>query len=529
MVPEMPESLGRYAIREVIGRGAMGTVYLAFDPLIERMVAVKVVRIPPWMSDEDVAMYHARFFQEAKAAGRLQHPHIVTVFDMGVDPQTRTPFIVMEFIPGENLKTRLQNEGPLPWDDLFVILYQVAQGLDYAHRQGIVHRDIKPANIMLAGDRVRIADFGIAHLPKSDMTRSGQLIGSPSYMSPEQAMGLPATPQSDLFALGVVMYECLAGQKPFDGETFSEISFRILNEPHPDLRRFREDLPDDVIELVEKLLAKDPKHRLSGADVLAREIVRILRTHGHDLPEKVQALDTMITGFPRSYSSEGTIHEERTIPVYRRAGRAWLRRTADFLAVRGPLAALFLGLAVLTYGLYAGGLLPRTGRREPSMPVPRVSGTTHTVTAPAPPTMSPLPPPTSQESPPTPSAQSSVSENPLKETTPDFRCRVTLIANYPFLSLKTRVEREDELLAETVLVPKKKTILGPIKQLVRESYVRFSVPQGVSTLRLTFLAERFRRTHRVRIRCRHGERLWIRTVIDQETHAITSTWGRVGT
>jgi serine/threonine protein kinase len=270
--------LGRYQVTGLLGQGSMGVVYQGFDPLIERDIALKVIRIPPWMSDEEVQEYRERFFREAKAAGKLQHPNIVTIYDIGTDDRTGLPFIVMELVRGETLKNRIQREGGLPWPTMVHIVRQVAEALHFAHTHGIVHRDIKPSNIMVTkSGLVKITDFGIAHMPASELTRTGQLLGSPSYMSPEQVLGQRVTHRTDLFSLGIVLFEGLTGQKPFQGDTFSQITFKIVHEAPPDLRVLRPDLPEALYGLVERLLAKDPSERFETAGAVAAYIRQHLR------------------------------------------------------------------------------------------------------------------------------------------------------------------------------------------------------------------------------------------------------------
>ncbi|MCS7313633.1 MAG: serine/threonine protein kinase, partial [Acidobacteria bacterium] len=271
----------------ILGRGSMGVVYQGFDPLIERDIALKVIRIPPWMSEEEVQEYRERFFREAKAAGKLQHPNIVTIYDIGTDDRTGIPFIVMELVRGETLKNRIQRQGSLPWPMMVDIVRQVAEALHFAHSHGIVHRDIKPSNVMLTeSGLVKITDFGIAHMPASELTRTGQLLGSPSYMSPEQVLGERVTYRTDLFSLGVVLFEGLTGQKPFQGDTFSQITFKIVHESPPDLRVLRPDLPEALYRLVDRMLAKNPSERFETAGAVGTYIRHHLSLA---LPETVEA------------------------------------------------------------------------------------------------------------------------------------------------------------------------------------------------------------------------------------------------
>ncbi len=526
----MPSQYGRYRVQKVLGRGAMGMVYLGFDPLIERLVAIKVIRIPPWMTEEDVEMYRSRFFREARAAGQLQHPSIVTIYDMGIDESTQTPYIVMEYIDGENLKTRLENQGPLPWVEALTIMFHVAQGLSYAHRRGIVHRDIKPANIMITSERVCIADFGIARLPHSELTLSGQVIGSPSYMSPEQAMGHSASPLSDLFALGVTLFESLTGQKPFQGESFSQISYRILNDPPPDLRVLRPGLPEPVYALVERLLKKNPRDRFDSADILSREIAHILMSHASQLPQMLPPV-RVVASTSDSLGSDTAIHHERTLqiyplPVYKRLQAIFghtLRRSSH----AGALGIIFL---LLFYGTVHGVLLkrfpsdpfrltPPASRGYPGTPEQNVNQDVRQATSP----LQLARAPGSQES---RTSARSLSPSTVPIMTAGKPCPVTLSVHYPFRSMKIQVKIQDFILLESTLTPKKETLFGPIKKLVGESMVRFSLPPGDQTVRLFLWAKNYGAQRDVDLMCREGETLWMRVTITRERHRIVVHWGR---
>lgn len=223
----MISHLGRYEIIGEIGQGAMGVVYKATDPLIDRIVAIKTITLSLALDEREE--YEARFYQEAKAAGRLSHPNIVTIYDVGRSGDVA--YIAMEFLQGRELRDILNDKQLLPVDQVIDIVTQVAMGLDYAHEHGIVHRDIKPSNIMVSRDaHVKITDFGIARMASAGVrTQTGMVLGSPKYMSPEQVMGKQTDQRSDIFSLGVMLYEMLTGQPPFMGENVNAIMYQTLN------------------------------------------------------------------------------------------------------------------------------------------------------------------------------------------------------------------------------------------------------------------------------------------------------------
>jgi eukaryotic-like serine/threonine-protein kinase len=213
-----PEKIGRYEILEVAGQGAMGVVYKAKDPFIGRTVAIKVMSAAVSLRPDEQEEYRQRFFREAQAAGRLRHDNIVSIYDVGYEGGA--PYMVQEYLEGQSLSSRLKETGPLPLGESVSILRQVADGLAYAHEQGIVHRDIKPDNILVdAKGKAVITDFGVARFSTSDLTRTGEVLGTPHFMSPEQVIGEPVDGRSDLFSLGVIFYLMLSGQRPFQGDT----------------------------------------------------------------------------------------------------------------------------------------------------------------------------------------------------------------------------------------------------------------------------------------------------------------------
>jgi serine/threonine-protein kinase len=261
--------LGRYEIAAELGRGAMGTVYKANDPMLERTVALKTIRLGA--SADEMAEYEARFYQEAKAAGGLNHPNIVTIHDVGKTGEV--PYLAMEYLEGCELHEVMRYNRPLAPEHALEIAAQVADGLAYAHERGVVHRDIKPANIMVVRDGlVKIADFGVARMRSSERGPDTHVVGSPRYMSPEQVLRKRAEQRSDIFSLGVVLYEMLTGAPPFTGADLNAIMFQIVNtEPPPPGSRVS-GLPEMLDSIMAKALAKAPDDRYPNARELAADL-----------------------------------------------------------------------------------------------------------------------------------------------------------------------------------------------------------------------------------------------------------------
>jgi serine/threonine protein kinase len=273
MPAETTTSLGRYQILTEIGRGAMGVVYKARDPKIDRLVAIKAISLLG-QEPEDDTEYRRRFFLEAQAAGRLSHPGIVTVFDVGEEPGHHDPYIVMEYVAGQSLSRVLHGQNKkLPLHAALQIAQELAEALAYAHSQGVVHRDIKPANIMVTMEgHAKIADFGIAKLNQAHMTLPGQVLGSPAYMAPEQVSGDGADARSDLFSLGVILYHMVTGFKPFQGNSATTVCFKVVNRDPLPASSYDADLPFQIDRIVGRAMAKDPAERYQTGTEMARDI-----------------------------------------------------------------------------------------------------------------------------------------------------------------------------------------------------------------------------------------------------------------
>ncbi len=272
----LPETIGKYQVRDLIGRGAMGAVYLGHDPFIDRPVAIKVCAID--MGETDVSHELARkmYLNEAQAAGALDNRNILRVFDAG--DANGKPYIVMEYVDGaDTLKSYTKPDELLPIKDVVRLMHQCADALDYAHRRGVLHRDIKPANLILSKEgEIKIGDFGIAQRTQSDKTQLMGGMGTPMYMSPEQARDEILTNQTDLYSLGVVMYELLTGRPPFKPSTLAGMVNKIINEEPAPVREVRPDVPESVAKIVARAMQKELRNRYRTGAEMAAELAKLI-------------------------------------------------------------------------------------------------------------------------------------------------------------------------------------------------------------------------------------------------------------
>ena len=256
-----PGQLGRYEVLHEIGRGAMGVVYRARDPVINREVALKTIPLAAEFEGHELEEARAKFFREAETAGRLSHPNIVTIFDAG--EHAGTAYIAMELLRGRHLVDYTSAARLLPPAIAIEVVARLADALHYAHRQGVVHRDVKPANVMFdpPSGELKITDFGIARLTDTGRTRTGIVLGTPSFMSPEQLQGRAVTGRSDLFSLAVTLFQLLTGQLPFRGDSMPRLMLAIAQEPPPPISVIRPGLPSGLQAFLDRALAKDPEAR----------------------------------------------------------------------------------------------------------------------------------------------------------------------------------------------------------------------------------------------------------------------------
>ncbi len=283
----MIETLGRYKILSIIGQGAMGVVYKAVDPMIDRTVAIKTVNLS--LNKDELAEYELRFRQEIKAAGRLNHPNIVTIYDVGRNDDMA--YMAMEFLEGKELKDILAESGTPEVYTSVDWIGQIARGLAFAHDNDIVHRDIKPSNIMIVrGGLAKVTDFGIARMPASAVkTMTGLILGSPRYMSPEQVIGRNLDSRTDIFSLGVVLYESLTGLPPFDGDNVNAIMYATVNTTPPAPSHSNPDVPAMLDLIIAKALAKTVDDRYQTMNEFADDLAQVKRMNASRAPSEVLA------------------------------------------------------------------------------------------------------------------------------------------------------------------------------------------------------------------------------------------------
>jgi serine/threonine-protein kinase len=366
--------IGKYRIVEQVGEGAMGVVYRAVDPVLNRPVAVKVM-CDAVARDDDL---RGRFLREAQAAGSLQHPNVITIYDFGeVDGHL---FIAMEFVEGQDLEDLAAKNVALPLIDKLDIVIDVLSGLAFAHKRGIVHRDIKPANIRIDEGRARVMDFGIAHLSASSMTRTGIMVGTPAYMAPEQIVGTPVSPATDLFSVGTVLYELLSGSKPFQAETIQGIMYQIVSQPAPPLDAVKLGIPPALEAVVNRAMSKDAQDRYQSA------------------LEMANALTAIRASLDRQASGWKTVSLRSIIDMGLTAERAAKQRksTRHVALIGGSAAAAAIALALL--GVFV--------LRDKAPPAPQVGASVAAVGSPPerPRDTSPTSPATSNSTTPAPNA-----------------------------------------------------------------------------------------------------------------------------
>jgi serine/threonine protein kinase len=345
--------LGRYEIVAEIGRGGMGVVYRARDPKIDRFVALKTISLLGH-DPEAAPDYRERFVLEARAAGRLSHPGIVTVFDVGEEPENHDPYIVMEYVAGQSLRKLLSAESKkIAVLTALKLAQEVAEALEYAHSQGVIHRDIKPSNVLVTNDsHAKIADFGIAKLNLAQSTIPGQLWGSPAYMSPEQLNGENVDARSDLFSLGVIFYTMITGYRPFQGNSATTVCFKVVNRDPLPVTSFDAGLPPELDRLIARAMAKHPADRFQTGGEMAEAIVHFRETHefaenGEPLNRTSKVLTASITsrtdsGFTtrRTASSSRITRKSRQVSEERLflGGLILLLAAGSFILYRGLTA-----------------------------------------------------------------------------------------------------------------------------------------------------------------------------------------------
>lgn len=268
----LPAQIGRYRIEKKLGKGAMGEVFLGRDPEGTTLAAIKTLALAQEFAPDELADVRARFFREAETAGRLHHPNIVTILDSG--EENHLAYIAMEFLAGSDLRHFTQPGRLLPLPQVASIVARIADALAYAHANNVVHRDVKPANVMYdpRADQVKVMDFGIARITDSSRTKTGMVLGTPSYMSPEQLLGKKVDGRTDLYSLGVMLYQMTCGQLPFVGQSMGQLMLRIANEACPDVRMANPLVPEALAAVVERATRKEAAHRFQTGDEMAQAL-----------------------------------------------------------------------------------------------------------------------------------------------------------------------------------------------------------------------------------------------------------------
>ena len=308
--------LGRYQVEKELGKGAMGIVYLGKDPKIGRVVAIKTMALSQEFEGEELDDARERFFREAETAGRLQHQNIVTIFDAGEEHDLA--YIAMEFLKGKDLADVTKGNQLLPMPRVLSIVARVAEALAYAHKQNVVHRDIKPANIMYEpdSDTVKVTDFGIARITDSSKTKTGLVLGTPSFMSPEQIAGKRVDGRSDLYSLGVMLFQMLGGVLPFRGDSMAELMYKIANEAAPDIRIIRNEIPESLANVVALSLSKKPETRYQTGDALAADLRAVIAELSGAPVAATTAPQNLQTGLAAAPSTQATSFAEDKTAVF---------------------------------------------------------------------------------------------------------------------------------------------------------------------------------------------------------------------
>lgn len=366
---DMPKTIGRYEIERELGHGAMGAVFLARDPAMDRTVALKTI-LSGALASEQSAEYRARFYREAKAAGALAHPGIVPVFDVG--EHEGLPYLVMEFVNGRTLDDAMKKGERQSMDRVCEIGQQIAEALGYAHRKGVVHRDIKPANILLTSretygiERPRITDFGVAKLTAGEITTTGQMLGTPAFMPPEQFTGAPIDGRTDLFSLGVILYWMATGEQPFPGETMTTVSYKIVHtEPVPPAK-LNPLIPSRMDAVIMKCLAKSPADRYQTGEELAQALAEV---------RSGAAPTSMNTAVPQATfgggDAEATLDATPSLrPTLVSAPAASAAQPIAPVTQKKRNSALIAAIAALVVVVAAGAWFLMRGGKPPAPPQP---------------------------------------------------------------------------------------------------------------------------------------------------------------
>ncbi len=436
--PKQMDRIGRYQVLEKVGKGGMGVLYRGFDPVLDREVAIKLMLTD---FNEDTEQMRPRFYREARAAAKLNHRNIVTIFEFA--EESNIPYIVMEFLRGTPLGGRMNGKPPLSIDDKLNIVAQLCDGLSYAHEQGVVHRDVKPDNVFILEDgSVKLLDFGIAKLTSSNLTRQGDVLGSASYMSPEQVGGSDSVDgRADVFSTGVMLYELLTGHKPFEADAPTAVILKILKDDPTPIEKWTPGLPPQLVAAVMKALAKRPEDRWSTAAALGAELQLIRRA----VPASQSTAELDETRFASTQMMKALHDDLQKLRDQEKTGGTAVAVGAAAASARDAvqpeetpggnkmLVPAILGLVVV---LGAGGYF-MFGRSAPAEPAAAIA-TTAPATTPAPaaattpaPAVTPAATPAAPETPAAPRATDVVPASAPKPVAAPL-VPVSMAGGYPF-------------------------------------------------------------------------------------------------
>ncbi len=489
---EVMKRFGRYEILAELGRGAMGVVYKARDPQIDRLVAVKTVSL--WGQEpEEEKEFRMRFMNEAQAAGRLHHPGIVAVFDVGENPENRDPYIVLEYVPGETLNRILHREKKLPLVTALKFAEELAEALDYAHAQGVVHRDMKPANILITeSGHAKIADFGIAKLNLAHFTIPGRVLGTPAYMAPEQLSGEGADGRSDLFSLGVILYAMVTGHSPFQGNSATTVCFKVANREPIAASALDMTLPPQLDTVIQRAIAKDPGERhQSGAEFA--EDLRVLQQQ-----YKPGSTTTSLPSVARAGTQSLNARGEKNGSGRPGAGLAQIEKLVRHILFKAPVRDLVLVAATIVLLVIVGAqskllvISPKVGMNSAGAVLnPTQSAVPDITSSSANPA---LQPPTAQ---PVPAGTSAIIAAPAKTHSQKAHpakqivvpeCTLELAVQHQFKDATLFVWVDDKLALTRPLhggAQKKLVVFGGIRGMESET---MKVPAGKHVLRVRALS-----------------------------------------
>ncbi|MGD0681611.1 MAG: serine/threonine-protein kinase [Terracidiphilus sp.] len=469
-----PKTIGRYEILDELGHGAMGSVFRARDPAMDRIVALKTIHTMA-LASEQGGEFRQRFYREARAAGALAHPGIVPVFDVGEDEGM--PYLVMEYVKGQTLDHAIKKGERFSLERVCEIGQQIAEALGYAHHNGVIHRDIKPANILLTlaeaygSERPKITDFGVAKLTAGEITTTGQLLGTPAFMPPEQFTGMPIDNRADLFSLGVILYWMATGEQPFHGETMTAVSYKIVHtEPIPPAK-LNPAIPAKLEGLILKCLAKNPANRYQTGEEIAQELA-LLRADSK--ASSLQSTAPLSRGTGKA--SEDTFDLNSTLPSNppSAAGAKTAKKQSQPATKRD---LLLVTVVVLIAAVVVGGWYRRQLRHHARQQ------TTSEATSSSQPEMAPIPAPIAEpETTPTGTNSAAVSSAPRAQT-PAVAFNPKTLDSKQNTRLKIELDHFPPNLAFTIEMDKKIYFKGAAGD--KASFDNLYVPPGVHEFRVT--------------------------------------------